>query len=84
MTTKKPGKCPEAATRNLSALDDAARVLATADDPMGCKELIDVMAVKGLWKSPGGQTPWATLITEKGKQSRFRKADRGKFALNVP
>jgi len=35
----------------------AARVLATAGEPMRCKELIDVMAVKGLWKSPGGQTP---------------------------
>jgi len=50
---------------------------------MGCKELIDMMAVKGLWKSPGGQTPWGTLIareiTEKGKESRFRKAQRGKF-----
>jgi hypothetical protein len=48
---------------------------------MGCKELIE-----GLWKSPGGQTPWATLhaaiareITKKGKESRFRKAQRGKF-----
>jgi len=56
----------------VSALDAAARVLATAGEPMGCKELIDVMAVKGLWKLPGGQTPWATLhsaiareITEK-------------------
>jgi len=78
------------AKRNLSALDAAARVLATAGEPMGCKELIEVMAVKGLWKSPGGQTPWGTLhsaiarkITEKGKQSRFRKAQRGKFALKL-
>jgi len=41
-------------------------------------------------ESPGGQTPWGTLhsaiareITEKGKGSRFRKAERGQFALKA-
>jgi len=39
---------PKAAKRNLSALDAAAKVLATAGEPMGCKELIEVMAVSRL------------------------------------
>jgi hypothetical protein len=92
MTTKKPRKrsVSNAKPANLSALNAAARVLATADESMGCRELIEVMAVKGLWKSPGGKTPWATLhsaiareITGKGKQSRFRKDEHGKFALKA-
>ena len=39
--------------------------------------------------SPNGQTPAATLysailreINTKGKESRFKKADRGLFAIN--
>jgi hypothetical protein len=45
------------------------------------------MAKKGLWTSPGGKTPHATLysaiireIALKGKESRFVKSERGKFA----
>jgi hypothetical protein len=30
---------------------------------MSAREMIDVMAAKGLWKSPGGATPSATLYT---------------------
>jgi len=47
------------------------------------------MAAKKYWTSPGGLTPDATLsaaiqreISLKGKESRFRKADRGLFELN--
>ncbi len=56
---------------------------------LNCKELVKAMADKGYWKSPGGQTPDRTLysviareIQKKGKDSRFKKADRGEFALN--
>jgi hypothetical protein len=48
--------------KKLSALD-AARVLAEAGAPMGCKELIGAMAGKGYWTSPGGKTPDATLYS---------------------
>jgi hypothetical protein len=55
---------------------------------MTCQEMIEAMAAKGYWSSPGGKTPQATLyaavareITTKGVHSRFVKADRGKFAL---
>jgi hypothetical protein len=56
---------------------------------MTTKELIEKMAAKGLWSSPNGKTPDRTLysalareITAKGKESRFKKGERGKFAAN--
>ncbi len=80
----KPAKEPK--PKRMSALDAAAQVLAKAKKPMNVKELIEAMAVAGLWTSPGGKTPQATLyaamfreITAKGKQARFRKVDRGTF-----
>ena len=70
----------------LSALDAAAKVLETSG-ALNCKELIAEMATQGLWTSPGGKTPHATLysailreITTKGDESRFVKAERGRFA----
>ena len=30
---------------------------------MSCPELIEAMAAKGYWKSPGGKTPASTLYT---------------------
>jgi hypothetical protein len=54
---------------------------------MTAKELIEAMAAKGLWSSPNGRTPHATLysallreINSKGKEARFVKTERGKFA----
>lgn len=71
-------------TKKVSALDAAAQVLAKADKPMGAQELITAMAEKGLWTSPGGKTPHATLyaamireIGTKGKDARFKKVERG-------
>ena len=76
-----------AQTKKLSALDAAAKVLGETGKAMNCKELIEAMAAKGYWKSPAGKTPWSTLyaslikeIAAKGKESRFRKTDRGRFA----
>ncbi len=78
----------KAQPKKLSALDAAAKVLGESGEAMNCKELIDAMAAKGYWKSPGGQTPWATLyaailreLRTKGADARFRKAERGKFVL---
>jgi hypothetical protein len=70
----------------LSALDAAAQVLAETGQPMACKEMIEAMAQKGYWSSPGGKTPASTLysaITKEistKKESRFQKTDRGRFA----
>ena len=78
----------EAKPKKLSAIDAAAQVLANSKEPMNCKALIEAMAAKGLWTSPGGKTPHATLyaaisseIAKKGKEARFKKTDRGHFAL---
>lgn len=79
----KPAKRPG----GMSCINAAAKVLAEAGTPLSCAEMIDQMANKGLWKSPGGKTPGATLyssilreIEKRGKEARFRKADPGKFA----
>ena len=71
----------------MSCLNAAAKVLAEKGEPMNCKEMIEAMAAKGYWTTPGGKTPWATLyssiareIRDKGKESRFKKGDHGKFA----
>jgi hypothetical protein len=87
---KKTGKPPKATKaikpRHLSALDAAAQIIADANKPMGAKDLIEQMAVSGLWKSPSGKTPEATLyaaiireIAAKGAKARFRKYARGLF-----
>jgi len=75
--------------KRLSALDAAAQVLASAGKPMRARELIDAMAEQGLWKSPAGATPHATLYAAmlretkaKGDASRFKKTARGEFAFN--
>src|SRR5215475_7833427 len=82
----KAAKAKDSKARKVSALDAAARVLEEEGKPMGCKEMIEAMAAKGYWRSPGGQTPHATLysailreLSEKGKEARFRKTERGKF-----
>ena len=91
--TKKPKSKTaggEQKPRRVSALDAAAQVLAGAGKPMRAQELIAAMAEQGLWKSPAGKTPHATLyaamlreIGAKGDAARFRKVDRGMFALKT-
>ena len=75
--------------KRVSALDAAAQVLAQAEKPMRAQELIAAMAEQGLWSSPAGKTPHATLYAammreerDKGNASRFRKVDRGQFAFH--
>jgi len=92
-TSVKPRKAKltsaEPKAKKVSALDAAAKLLASAKEPMNAKQMIEAMAAKGLWTSPGGKTPRATLysaitreITEKGKEARFKKTERGHFAAN--
>ena len=86
----KKGRTPkkaEGGAKKRSALDAAAQVLAEVGTALNCQELIQAMADKGLWVSPGGKTPSATLysailreLQTKGDQARFRKTERGKFA----
>jgi len=91
--TAKAAKQPKAkATKKregkLSALDAAAQVLAGSKEPLNTKAMIEQMAAKGLWTSPSGKTPHATLysaitreINEKGADARFVKTDRGQFTI---
>ena len=71
----------------MSGLDAAAKILGEAGEPMSCKAIVERAIAKGYWKSEG-KTPEGTIsaaigreIAKKGDASRFRKADRGKFAI---
>ncbi|MBK9126296.1 MAG: hypothetical protein IPM13_00640 [Phycisphaerales bacterium] len=77
----------DAKPKRVSALDAAAQVLADSDKPLRAKDMIEAMATRGLWSSPNGKTPEATLyaailreISTKGDAARFRKVERGQFA----
>jgi hypothetical protein len=72
----------------MSGLDAAARVLKEKGQPMTVKDITDAMVAKGYWTSSGktpSQTIAAAIIREiavKGKDSRFTRTERGKFAVN--
>lgn len=90
--TKTPAapKAPnEKKHKALSCLDAAVQVLTAKGEPMACKAMIEAMAEQKLWKSDA-PTPAATLysailreITKKAPASRFKKTERGHFALNA-
>ncbi len=84
----KPVKEPKG-EKKLSCLGAAVEVLKASKEPMACKEMIDAMSSKKLWVSDA-PTPAATLysailreIQKKGIDARFKKTERGHFALNV-
>lgn len=86
---KKPAAKKKAAAKRskMSQLDAAAKVLQGRKNPLTSRELIEQMAAKKYWKSPGGKTPHATLTTaiardiaKNGKKSRFKKVGPGQFA----
>ena len=71
----------------MSGLDAAAQVLAEAGEPLDAKTMVERMLEKRLWETKG-RTPHATIysgllrhIQKNGDASRFRKAERGKFAI---
>jgi hypothetical protein len=95
-TKPKRGRKPKTETvasegkTSLSQLDAAAKVLGEATEPMTTKEMVETMAARGYWSSPGGKTPHATLysailreLQSKGESSRFIKTDRGHFKLRT-
>ena len=82
----KATKPADAKPKRISALDAAATVLQKSGQAMRSQEMIAAMAEQGLWTSPNGKTPHATLyaailreIGAKAKDARFRKTERGKF-----
>jgi len=87
-TTKaKKAAKPAAPAKKLSQIQAAIRVLEETGGPMTAKAMVEAMQAKGLWTSPAGNTPEATLYASiirdirKGKQARFVKTGRGTFAL---
>ena len=71
----------------MSGLDAAAKVLADVGQPLNAKEILERIQAAGFWKT-NGKTPQATLyasiireIAAKGKDSRFRKTERGRFTV---
>ena len=92
-TTKKKASAKKAttkarATKPMSGLDAAAKVLKDAGEPMGAKQIVEAAMAKGLWKT-NGATPHATIysamireIAAKGDDARFKKIGRGQFAAN--
>ena len=75
-------------TKKISQIEAAIVVLGKSKDAMNCKAMVEAMQVAGLWSTPNGATPDATLyasilreINAKGKDARFRKTERGHFAL---
>jgi len=78
---------PQAKEKRLGLVDAAIQVMKAAGKPMNCKEVVAAILEKKLWTTTG-KTPDATLyssilreIVKKGAGSRFKKTDRGLFAL---
>lgn len=84
-----PPDSPASKGKRAGVLEAAVRVLKAAKKPMRCRQIVEVALAKGYWKTTG-KTPAATLssamlreIQTKGKVSRFRKVERGLFALKT-
>ena len=79
---------PQAKEKRVGLVDAAIMVLHEAGNkPMNVKEIVEAVLAKKLW-STTGKTPAATLyscilreIQKKGNESRFKKVERGQFAL---
>lgn len=85
-----PPKPANTAARS-SALAAAATVLAEHPGSLSARELIERMTERGLWTSPAGKTPAATLyaaiirdIAAHPDTTRFCKAAPGRFAAAAP
>lgn len=84
---KATGAKTGAQKRGLSGLDAAAKVLEEAGEALSCKAIVERAFAAGYWQSDG-KTPHATVysailreIQKKGDAARFRKTERGRFAL---
>lgn len=89
-TKTKSTHTPQSApTKRPTILDAAVKVLAKSDNPMNCRQIIEIAIKKNYWQpKKSGKTPQNTLnaaisreIKTKGYDSRFEKAGRGRFML---
>lgn len=86
-------RTPVPGGRGPSLLDSAAQLLSAlstkeATEGLSTKAIVERLAKQGLWSSPAGKTPSATLysallreIQQKKSASRFRRVGPGRFAL---
>lgn len=84
---KTKAEVQETSAKKISQIDAALAILGKANEPMTCKAMVEAMTSKGLWSSPNGKTPEATLysailreLATKGKDARFVKSAPGLFA----
>lgn len=75
--------------KRMGIVKAAAVVLKQTGKAMNAKDMVEAALGKGMW-STKGKTPAATLyaailreIQKKGSDARFKKVDRGMFALNA-
>ncbi|MGL6196588.1 MAG: winged helix-turn-helix domain-containing protein [Thermoguttaceae bacterium] len=85
-----PAPPPQVATKKLSVLDAAHKVLLEVNGELSTPEIIKIAIEKGYWTT-SGKTPASTLhaaisrdIAKNGANSRFLKGERGKFLANLP
>lgn len=79
-----------APNKRPTLLDATAQVLAEANKPMNCRQIIETAIKNNYWQPKNaGKTPQNTLhaaisreIKSKGPGSRFEKAGRGQFTLS--
>ena len=78
---------PQAKEKRLGLVDAAIQVMKAAGTPMNCQEVVKAILEQNLWET-AGKTPAATLyssilreIQKKGSEARFKKVNRGQFAL---
>ena len=78
---------PQGEKKRLGLVDAAIQVMKAAGKPMNCQEVVKAILEQKLWES-AGKTPAATLyssilrdIQKKGAEARFKKVERGQFAL---
>lgn len=84
---KSSGKGRKKREGEMSCVDAIEKVLSETKKEMTAKELVEAMAKKGYWSSPG-KTPAATVgariyvdIQKQGKKSRFVKVGKGTFGI---
>ena len=73
--------------KKLSQIEAAIQVLAKAGEPMTTKQMVEAMAAKKLWSSPGGKTPAATLyasISARPAEGEERPLQEGRTTDNSP
>jgi hypothetical protein len=79
------------AGKPMSLINAAAHILAQNNqEPLRCKDIVEQAIAQKLWQPGKGLTPASTLhaaiareIKTKGNDSRFAKAERGKYTSNV-